>query len=252
MLTTFCDEAELLRRHHATRDPALRRELTERLMPLVRAIARRYARRGEPLDDLVQVGSIGLLKAIDRFDPDRGVPFSGFAAPTISGEIRRHFRDTGWMVRPPRELQERVLTVGAAHDRLALALGHEPTIGELATATELAVEEVVEALGAGAGYRAASLDAPVGEDGLRLVDGIGTVDGEYDHVDAQHDVRLGLASLRPRERQIVMLRFWGGLSQREIAEEIGISQMHVSRLLRLALQQMREAIGDRALETLAS
>lgn len=237
-------EAQLLRRYHETRDPALREELAARLMPLVRAVARRYARRGEPLDDLVQVGAIGLLKAIDRFDPDRGVPFSGFAAPTISGEIRRHFRDTGWMVRPPRDLQELVLTVGNTTDRLSASLGREPTISELAAETNVTVDDVAEALRAGAGYRATSLDTPAGDDGLCLGDGFGEEDGDYEAVDARHDVQRGLAALRPRERQIVALRFWGGLSQREIAEAVGISQMHVSRLLRAALHQMRGTIGE--------
>ena len=151
------NETDLLRRFHTTRDPALRAELAERLLPLAHSIARRYAQRGEPLDDLIQVASIGLLKALDRFDPDRGVPFSGFAAPTITGEIRRHFRDTGWMVRPPRDLQELVLAVNATTERLSVDLGREPTTHEIAEATKTSVEDVAEALQAGTGYRADSL-----------------------------------------------------------------------------------------------
>lgn len=250
MTTPLDPEPALLRRYRDGRDPAVREELALRLMPLVRAVARRYARRGEPLDDLVQVGSIGLLKALDRFDPDRGVPFRGFAVPTISGEIRRHFRDAGWMVRPPRDLQELVLAVSAATERLAASQGHEPTIAELAEETQVGVDEIAEALRAGGGYRAASLDAPTADDGLSVGDGIGETDDGFDLIDARHDVQRGLAGLRPRERRIVALRFWGGLSQREIADEIGISQMHVSRLLRGALQQMRGVIGEEPLRQL--
>lgn len=252
MTSPSAPELALLRRYRDSRDPAVREELAHRLMPLVRAVARRYARRGEPLDDLVQVGAIGLLKALDRFDPDRGVPFRGFAVPTISGEIRRHFRDAGWMVRPPRDLQELVLAVSAATERLSAQHGREPTIAELAKETRVGADEVAEALRAGGGYRAASLDAPAGDDGLTFGDGIGEADGGFDLVDAQHICHRGLSALRPRERRIVALRFWGGLSQREIAEEVGISQMHVSRLLRGALAQMRGAIGEepvRELET---
>ncbi|MFA9269884.1 MAG: SigB/SigF/SigG family RNA polymerase sigma factor [Baekduiaceae bacterium] len=237
------DDATLLRRFHDTRDPALRATLAERLMPLAQSIARRYAHRGEPLDDLVQVGAIGLLKALDRFDPDRGVPFSGYAAPTIDGEIRRHFRDTGWMVRPPRNLQELVLRVNATIERLTVDLGREPTTEELAEATNASVEEIAEALHAGTGYRATSLDEPSGDNDFPRVEAIGDIDAEFARADARHDARLGLAALRPRERQIIALRFWGGLSQREIATELGISQMHVSRLVRASLDLMRAGVG---------
>lgn len=239
------DETVLLRRYHETRDPKLRAELAERFMPLVRSIARRYDHRGEPLEDLVQVGAIGLLKAIDRFDPERGVPLSGYATPTITGEIRRHFRDTGWMVRPPRDLQELVLALNVATEELASDLGRPPTTAELAAATHRDVDEVAEALCAGTGYRAQSLDAPTGDDGLALADTMGRRDDAYPRSEARHDVLLGLQALRPRERRIVALRFGVGLSQREIADEVGVSQMHVSRLLRGALEQMRRAIGDR-------
>ena len=212
------------------------------LMPLVQSIARRYARRGEPLDDLVQVGTVGLLKAIDRFDPHRGVPFGAFATPNVSGEIRRHFRDTTWAVRPPRELQELVLAVSRATERLSTELGRPPRVHELAAATGSTVEHVTEALTAGESYRPASLDMPVLEDGGTLTDTMGSLDGDYSLVEWRHDLRIGLAGLRPRERRIVALRFLGGLSQREIAERVGVSQMHVSRLLRGALLQMRDTI----------
>ncbi len=218
------------------------------LLPLVRSIARRYARRGEPLDDLVQVGSVGLLKAIDRFDPDRGVPFGAFAAPTITGEIRRHFRDTTWTVRPPRELQELVLALSAATERLSAVHGRPPTVSELAEAIDRSVDDVAEAKSAGEGYSATSLDAPVLEDGTTLSEAMGELDGEYSMVEWRNDLRVGLAGLRPRERRIIALRFLGGLSQREIAARIGISQMHVSRLLRSALGQMRSTIGQMDLE----
>lgn len=248
---TTDDDAALLRRFHDTRDPALRAELARRHLPLARSIARRYAHRGESLDDLIQVGAIGVLKALDRFDPDRGVPFSGYAAPTIAGEIRRHFRDVGWMVRPPRDLQELVLRVNATIERLSVDLGREPTTHELADATNTSVEDIAEALQAGTGYRAASLDEPTGEDGFPRVEAIGDTDGGFACADARHDARLGLSALRPRERQIIALRFWGGLSQREIAEALGISQMHVSRLVRASLEQMRAGIGDAAPQALA-
>ncbi|MBJ7329147.1 MAG: SigB/SigF/SigG family RNA polymerase sigma factor [Solirubrobacteraceae bacterium] len=248
MSTLRRDEAQLLHRYHRTRDPELREELVVMALPLVRAIAARYARRGEPVDDLVQVGSVGLLKAIDRFDPDRGVPFGAFATPNISGEIRRHFRDTTWSVRPPRELQELVLAVSKATEQLSTELGRPPRIDELAEATNVSPTRVMEALTAGEGYKPASLDAPVLEDGGTLGDTMGGMDGDYSMVDWRHDLRRGLAGLRPRERQIVALRFLGGLSQREIADRVGVSQMHVSRLLRGALAQMRETIGEMEVE----
>lgn len=247
-MPTSTTEADRLREYARTRDARLREELVVGLLPLVRSIARRYARRGEPLDDLVQVGSVGLLKAIDRFDPDRGVPFGAFAAPTITGEIRRHFRDTTWTVRPPRELQELVLALGTATERLSALHGRPPTVSELAEAIDRSVDDVAEAKSAGEGYSATSLDAPVLEDGTALSEAMGELDGEYSMVEWRNDLRVGLASLRPRERRIIALRFLGGLSQREIAARIGISQMHVSRLLRSALGQMRSTIGRTDLE----
>lgn len=242
MSATRKGEAQLLRTFSVTRDPRLREDIITAMIPMVKSIAAKYARRGEPVDDLIQVGMIGLLKAVDRYDPDRGVPFAGFAVPNISGEIRRHFRDTTWDVRPPRELQEAVLALSKARPVLEGRLGRPPTVSELAGETGMSAEQVVEGLNAGEGYSAASLETPVLEDGSTMRDTLGALDGDYSMVEWRHDLRRAIAALRPRERQIVALRFLGGLSQRDIAEQVGISQMHVSRLLRSALDQMRDAI----------
>lgn len=240
-------EAELLHRYHRLGDHGARQELVERMVPLVRHIARRYADRGEPLDDLVQVGCVGLINSIDRFDPDRGVRLSTFAAPTIAGEIKRHFRDRAWSVRIPRDLQELSAKLSKATERLATELGRSPSIAELAKAVERTEEDVLEALQGAQSYSAASLDEPLGEDRTAL-DVLGGEDEGYDQADRRLMVLDGLGALAEREREIVRLRFFEGLTQREIADRVGVSQMHVSRLLRRSLAEMREQLETGAEE----
>jgi RNA polymerase sigma-B factor len=231
------DEQELLRRWHEQGDEAARRLVIERMMPLVRSIARRYANRGELLEDLEQVGCVGLIKAVDRFDLDRGLRFSTFAVPTILGEIKRHFRDRAWSVRVSRGLQELSAKVTREADRLSSTLGRSPTVDDLAKATGATHEEVLEALQGAQAYNAVSLDEPLGEDGETL-DRLGSVDPEFARAERRVELGQGLDVLDERGRQIVLMRFYGGLTQREIAERVGISQMHVSRLLRRSLEQM--------------
>ncbi len=234
-------EAELLHRYHRLGDRSARDELVERMIPLVRHIARRYADRGEPLDDLVQVGCVGLINSIDRFDPDRGVRLSTFAAPTIAGEIKRHFRDRAWSVRIPRDLQELSAKLSKATERLATEFGRSPTVAELAVAVERSEEDVMEALQGAQSYTSASLDEPLGEDRTAL-DVLGGEDEGYAQTDRRLMVIDGLQALAEREQEIVRLRFFDGLTQREIADRVGVSQMHVSRLLRRSLSEMREQL----------
>jgi len=241
-------EAERLHRYHRLGDRRAREELVERMIPLVRHIARRYADRGEPLDDLVQVGCVGLINSIDRFDPDRGVRLSTFAAPTIAGEIKRHFRDRAWSVRIPRDLQELSAKLSKATERLATEAGRSPTIAELAQAVERDEEDVLEALRGAQSYSSASLDEPLGEDRTAL-DVLGENDEGYDHTDRRLLVVDGLSALAEREREIVRLRFFEGFTQREIADRVGVSQMHVSRLLRRSLAEMRQQLDTPAVGT---
>jgi len=223
-------------------DDAIRQELIEAHLGLVEYLARRFAGRGEPLEDLVQVGTIGLVKAVDRFDPDREVEFSTYATPTIVGELKRHFRDKGWAVRAPRRMQELYLRLGKVISTLSQELGRSPTSPELATEAQVSEEEVLEAMEAGQAYRFASLDAPApGEDsgGESLGNHLGEEDPQL--VDAEHRATLSplIASLPAREQTILHLRFFEGLTQSEIAARLGISQMHVSRLLARSLAQLR-------------
>ncbi|MGH9166031.1 MAG: SigB/SigF/SigG family RNA polymerase sigma factor, partial [Acidimicrobiales bacterium] len=210
-----------------SRHPRLRDELIEAHLGLAEYLARRFSNRGEPLDDLVQVASVGLLKAVDRFDPERGIEFSTYATHTIVGELKRHFRDKGWAVRAPRRLQELYLHLGKVISTLSQELGRSPTIQEMATETQVSVEEVVEALEAGQAYRFASIDAPSpgDDDGDSLGARLGGDDPRM--VDAEHRVALSpLISLLPqREQMILHLRFFEGLTQSEIAARLGISQM---------------------------
>ena len=243
------EDLELLRRYHREGDAAARDELVERMLPVVRQLARRYQRGSEQLDDLVQVGSLGLVKAIDRFDVDRGSPFMRYAVPTILGEIKRHFRDTGWAAHVPRGMQERVMEVKGAMEELGSKLGRSPSPRELADALSLQLEEVLEALEAATAYAAVSLDAPrPGDDGERetYAESMGERDGSYELVEDAATVLPALGVLPERERLIVHLRFAEDLTQSEIAERIGVSQMHVSRLLRRALARVRTvATSDR-------
>lgn len=235
-------EAQLLHRYHHLGDTRARHELVERMLPLVRHIARRYADRGEPMDDLVQVGCVGLINAIDRFDPDRGVRLSTFAAPTVAGEIKRHFRDRAWSVRIPRDLQELSARLSKATERLSIELGRSPSVVELAEAVERTPEEVLEALQGAQSYTAASLDETLGGEGRTALDALGGEDEGFDQTDRRLLVLEGLGALEEREREIVRLRFFAGLTQREIADRVGVSQMHVSRLLRRSLSEMRQQL----------
>jgi len=236
------DDLELLRLYHETGDMDARRQLIERMLPLVRTLARRYANRGESLEDLEQVGCVGLIKAVDRFDLSRELRFSTFAVPTILGEIKRHFRDRTWSVRVSRGIQELNARVTREADRLAVRLGRSPTIAELAVATSTTEEAVLEAMQGAQAYSTIPLEEPIGDDG-EPVSKLGTLDSGFDRADERIELSRGLEALAPRERTIVALRFFAGLTQREIASRVGISQMHVSRLLRRSLDEMSAALG---------
>jgi RNA polymerase sigma-B factor len=223
-----------------------REELVRLHLPLVDYLARRFAGRGEPLDDLVQVGTIGLIKAIDRFDSERGVEFSTYATPTIIGEIKRHFRDKGWAVRVPRRLQELRLTLATATEELSHSLGRAPTVAEIGARIGASEEEVLEGLESANAYSTISLDAGgESEEGPGAVlDTIGVDDEALEGVVYRESLRPLLAELAPRERQILMLRFFRNMTQSQIAHEVGISQMHVSRLLAKTLAELREGLAD--------
>lgn len=221
-------------------DPSARDALTQRFLPLAQHLARRFAGRGEHVDDLTQVASLGLLKAIDRFDPDRGVRFATYATVTIVGELKRHFRDRGWGVRVPRSVQEAAMQVNRVMAKLWQELGRAPTVADLAARTDLSQEQVLEALDASRSYTSASLDEPVGESGTVTADLIGGDDARYEVSDEWLAMAPKLRLLPERERRILYLRFFQDMTQAEIAEDIGISQMHVSRLLTKSLEQLRE------------
>ncbi len=222
----------------ATRDEGLRDELITQHLGLAQHLARRFANRGEPLDDLVQVASIGVMKSVDRFDPDRGVEFSTFAARTVLGELKRHFRDRGWAVRAPRRIQELYLEIGHTNAELAQKLGRAPLMEELAEATGATVEAVIEATEAGSGYRTASLDAPSRTEGGGS-EAIGTEESGFEDVDNRALITPAFTLLPEREQNILRLRFVVGLTQSEIATRVGVSQMHVSRLLAASLRKLR-------------
>ncbi len=233
---------EMFVRFAASRDERLRAELIEAHIGLAEYLARRFANRGEPLDDLIQVASTGLIKAVDRFEPERGLEFSTYATHTIVGELQRHFRDKGWAVRVPRRMQELHLRLSALVSTLSQNLGRSPTVAEIAAAAGVSEEEVLEAMEAGQAYRFTSLDAPgPGEDGGSLVSTLGEDDESL--IQTEHRVALSplLRRLPPRQQKILHLRFFEGLTQSEIATRLGISQMHVSRLLARSLAQLREA-----------
>src|SRR3989440_9069693 len=211
-------------------------------MPLARRLARRYERSSEPFEDLLQVASLGLLKALDRFDPERGHPFSSFAVPTILGEMRRYFRDSGWSVHVPRGEQERALKVRDAQETFANEHGHAPTVNQLAEYLEVETGEVIEALQAIQAYEALSLDAPrPGADGdvMAYGDAVGREDERFELVELDATISAVLEHVPPRERLILRMRFVEDLTQTEIAARIGVSQMQVSRLLRRSLDQLR-------------
>ena len=236
-------EMLLLRRYHEHGDFAAREELLELLMPLVRSIARRYANRGESMEDLVQTGSIGLIKAVDRFDLERGVTLSTFAVPNILGEIKRHFRDKGWAARVPREIKELSAKVSQLTERYTAQYGRSPSVGELAELAGVSEERILDALQGSKAYSADSLDRPL-EDGRTPLDTLGSREDGYDAAERRMVLLHGLRALEVRERQIVKLRFFDGLTQAEIAERLDISQMHVSRLLRQSLERMAERVDE--------
>ena len=243
---TDVDDRALLRRYHEDGDLAARDQLIERYMSLVRSLARRYAYRGEQLDDLVQIGSIGLIKAIDRFDIDRGVELTTYATPNIIGEIKRHFRDKGWSVRVPRGLQELNVKLSKLIEEQTVELGRSPTIPELAKAAGAEEELVVEALESGRAYSAVSLSTGGGQEEGELdpLESLGAEEPEYEVSEDRAMLAPGFQALDERERLIIHLRFFKGLTQSQIAQQVGISQMHVSRLIRRALERIREEIGD--------
>ncbi len=235
----------LLRAYHRDGDREAREQALVELMPLVRALASRYAGRGEPLEDLVQVGALGLIKAVDRFDVDRGVEFSSYAVPTIVGEIRRHFRDKAWAMHVPRRLKELSVRLSRVLDELTTELGRSPTIAELAAATSVEEEDVIDALDSANAYSTRSLHATFDDgDETTLADKLGADEAGYTEVEDGSLVAAGLDALDERERRIVELRFFEEKTQSQIAAEVGISQMHVSRLLRSALATMRGRIEE--------
>jgi RNA polymerase sigma-B factor len=240
--TTGVDDVRtLLRRWRDHGDEQARERVVALMLPLARSLARRYANKGEPLDDLEQVASLGLLKAIDRFDLSRDVRFATYAVPTIAGELKRHFRDRAWMMRVPRDVQELSSRVSHARERLVHDLGRGPTVAELARVLGADEERVLEAIAAAQAYRTLSLDEPFG-DGSGPLEAIGCDDDGYERAEARAMLEPGLGGLPDREREILRLRFFEGLTQREIADRIGISQMHVSRLIRRTVDHLRNGI----------
>ena len=238
--------AELRDTDDERRAAELRATLTQLHLPLVEYLAKRFKDRGEPLDDLVQVGSVGLLKAIDRFDLDRGVEFSTYATPTIVGELKRYFRDKGWAIRVPRRLQELSLRMNKIIAQLTQQLGRAPTVAEIADAAEVSEEEVLEALESGQAYSTASLDAPSGDedDAAQRLERLGEDDVAFENLEYFASLAPLIEQLPERERRILYLRFFKGMTQSKIAEEVGISQMHVSRLLTRVLAFLREGMEE--------
>lgn len=222
-------------------DPEAREELTRRFLPLAEYLARRFAGRGEAQDDLVQVASLGLLNAVDRFDLDRQVQFSTYAAVTIVGELKRHFRDKGWAIRVPRRLQEIALRINAELSDLSQELGRSPTVDELAERCEATSEEILEAMEASQAYSTSSLDTPTGDEGAAPIDMLGTDDPSIAVLEEWESIAPAVRDLPQRERMALYLRFFRGLTQSEIAREIGVSQMHVSRILAQTLRSLRQA-----------
>jgi len=243
--TRRLEDERLLERYHRTGDLEARDELVVRFMPLARQLAARYRHGGEPLEDLVQVACVGLIKAVDRYDPERGNGFTRYAVPTMLGEIKRHFRDKAWSVHVPRATQELVLKVGEALGELPSKLGRSPTPRDVAAVTGAPVEDVLEAMEAATAYEAVSLDAPrpgaSDEEGWTLSDSLSDEEQGYELVEIGETLRGTLEALPARERLILRLRFEEDLTQAEIAEQVGVSQMHVSRLLRRSLDRLSAA-----------
>ena len=224
---------------------ALRERAIEAWLPLARHLAHRYSGRGEPTDDLVQTATVGLIKAVDKFDPERGVDFAGYAIPTIIGEIKRHFRDRTWSVRVPRRLQELRLSITEANATLTHTLGRSPTVADIAVHLGVTEEDVLEGLEGARAYNATSLSTPISADGnTELGDTLSDGVDDYDGVDLRATLGPALAMLDEREQKIITLRFYGNQTQSQIADQIGISQMHVSRLLTKALGKLRGQINE--------
>jgi len=230
--------------------PRVRQRLIEAYVPLAEHLARRFRNRGEPYDDLVQVACLALVKSVDGYDHSRGAAFTSYAIPMILGELKRHFRDKGWNVRVPRRLQELRLDIGKAGADLAQQLGHSPTVAELAEHLGVSDDEVIEAMESGHAYRALSLHAPVAgdESGAELADMLGGLDPDMENVENREALRPLLARLPQREQRIIVMRFFGNMTQSQIASQLGISQMHVSRLLAHAIGVLREGLMAEAAE----
>jgi RNA polymerase sigma-B factor len=244
---TRINDKILLRRYHEDGDLQAREQLIEQYMSLVRSLARRYSYRGEQLEDLVQIGAIGLIKAIDRFDLERGVELTTYATPNIIGEIKRHFRDKGWSVRVPRGLQELNVQLSRLVEQLTVQFSRSPTIPELAKAAGVEEEEVLEALESGRAYTSLSLSVGGGggdDDDLDPLESLGTEEHQYEVSEDRAVLAPGFKALDERERKILQLRFFEGLTQSQIAQQVGISQMHVSRLIRRSLEKIRETIAE--------
>lgn len=243
---------ELFRRFKEEGDMDAREKLVMSHLNLVRFIASKFKNRGEPIDDLIQVGYLGLLKAIDRFDPSRGLEFTTFATPTIMGEIKRHFRDKGWSVRVPRRLQELSAKVNQATDTLTSQLQRSPTIAEIADYLDATVDEVLEAMESSSAYSSVSLEAPSGaddDDTPSVIDRYATEDSDLAFTDDRIIIEEALANFSPRERDVIEMRFLKGMTQIEIAEKLGISQVQVSRLLRRTLKKIQDKIDPEGVMT---
>ena len=238
---------ELFRRYIETRDRKVRDHLVMIHQNLVRFLAGKFANRGEPLEDLVQVGVIGLINAVDRFDPTRGTKFSTYATPTIVGEIRRHFRDKAWSLKVPRRLQELNLAANKAADELSQRLGHPPTVQEIAKDIGASEEETLEAIELGNAYDTVSLDSKLAYDGesapLTLAEFVGDVDGSLQSIETYGDLKQAIECLEPREKAIIYYRFFKDMSQTEVAMRLNISQMHVSRLQQKAVKRLKELLS---------
>jgi RNA polymerase sigma-B factor len=242
--TSQTDDRELLRRYHVDGDRSARELLVQRHLPLVRALARRYAGRGESLEDIEQVGAIGLIKAIDRYELSRDVALTTYATPNVVGEIKRHFRDKGWAIRIPRGLQELNSKMSSTIERLTAKVGHSPTIAEIAEELQTTPEQVLEAMEAGSAYAPVSLSAgPSSEGELDPMETIGTEDANFERSEQRASLEPALEMLPDREREILRMRFEDGLTQTQIAEQVGVSQMHVSRLIRKSLARMRAELS---------
>lgn len=234
--------------YQKTKDPEIREQLIMQHINLVRYLAAKFKNRGEPLDDLIQVGNIGLIKAIDRFDPSRGLEFTTFATPTIMGEIKRHFRDKGWSVRVPRRLQELSAKVNQVTDELTKELMHAPSVEEIADKLGVSVDEVLEAMESSSAYSSISLEVnPVGSDSdddaaPSILDRYATEDEDLAQSDDRMLLEDAIRDFSPKEQEVINMRFVEGLTQVEIAEKLGISQVQVSRMLRRTLQRIQEKI----------